>query len=115
MEIVMTYQKKMLDPRWQKARLAVFERDGWKCRICHDKETSLHAHHTYYDKNSEGPWDYNLESIVTLCEMCHADEHDQIDEAKKALFDALAATDQFSSDILFSLASRVRELANGKR
>jgi len=28
----MTYKEKLLDPRWQKKRLEVLERDGWACR-----------------------------------------------------------------------------------
>lgn len=105
----MTYQRKLADPQWQKMRLAVFERDGWACRICKDTESPLHAHHTYYDKYSRGPWDYNPESIVTLCEECHESEHDSIDLAKQDLFDALAVTDHFSSVDIFRLANFIRE------
>lgn len=46
------------------------EMDKFSCRVCHDKETSLHVHHTYYRKNTE-PWDYPDEALVTLCEACH--------------------------------------------
>lgn len=28
------YAKKLMDPRWQKKRLEIFKRDGWKCQNC---------------------------------------------------------------------------------
>lgn len=104
----MTYKSKLLDPKWQKVRLQIFERDGWKCRICDNSELPLHAHHTYYRKDSRGPWDYDLVSIVTLCEDCHFFEHDTIEDAKIDFFNALAETNQFSAEDLFVWASYIR-------
>lgn len=69
------YRSKLLDPRWQKMRLEVLSRDDWKCICCGEKSETLHAHHTYYDQSSEGPWDYPAASIVTLCASCHEAEH----------------------------------------
>jgi hypothetical protein len=69
------YAEKLKDPRWQKLRLQVFERDGWKCRVCDSETSTLHAHHTYYKTDSEGPWDYNHGSIITLCDQCHEEAH----------------------------------------
>jgi 5-methylcytosine-specific restriction enzyme A len=68
------YSRKLQDPRWQKLRLQVFERDGWACRGCGDADSMLNAHHTYYT-NGAAPWDYPPESIVTLCGECHESEH----------------------------------------
>jgi 5-methylcytosine-specific restriction endonuclease McrA len=68
----MTYKEKLLDPRWQKKRLEVFERDSFKCQHCEDEQSTLHIHHTYYEYGKE-IWDYEIESLITLCESCHSE------------------------------------------
>lgn len=32
----MTYSQKLRDPRWQKKRLEILERDSFTCQHCHD-------------------------------------------------------------------------------
>lgn len=68
----MTYKEKLLDPKWQKKRLEIFERDLFKCQHCEDYESTLHVHHTYYEFGKE-IWDYENESLITLCESCHSE------------------------------------------
>jgi hypothetical protein len=63
-----TYSEKLKDPRWQKKRLAILNRDSWKCHYCGDEETTLHVHHLKYAKE---PWDAPLENLQTVCEHCH--------------------------------------------
>lgn len=63
-----TYGEKLKDPRWQKVRLQVFERDQWTCKYCKDPKSSLHVHHTEY---AGEPWDVPIEKLITLCEYCH--------------------------------------------
>lgn len=65
-----TYSDKLKDPRWQKKRLEVFEKDGFKCCLCQDNTTTLHVHHKSYKQNAE-PWEYEIENFQTLCESCH--------------------------------------------
>ena len=63
------YARKLNDPRWQKVRLQVMQRDGWECRRCgHVKP--LQVHHGYYQFGLE-PWEYPLDSLSSLCEECH--------------------------------------------
>jgi 5-methylcytosine-specific restriction endonuclease McrA len=61
-------------PLWQKKKYEIYERDGWICRCCgkdyRELAVQLHAHHLYYDRNFL-LWEYDNESIVTLCENCH--------------------------------------------
>jgi hypothetical protein len=64
------YSKKLKDPRWQKKRLEIFERDNWECQCCSDKEHPLHVHHRRYLPKRD-PWDYPDKLLVTLCEDCH--------------------------------------------
>lgn len=84
-----TYAEKLLDPRWQQLRLRVFERDSWKCRICGDAKGTLNAHHVHYHPLAEGPWDYEIETIITLCKDCHSDEHVELEAAKANLITAI--------------------------
>jgi len=67
----MTYAEKLKDPRWQKKRLEVFNRDGFKCLLCEDDKTELQVHHISYDYKCE-PWEYPLENFKSLCKHCHA-------------------------------------------
>ena len=64
------YKEKFKDPRWQKKRLEIFERDNFTCQSCGDKNETLHVHHRYYEKGKE-PWEYDNEVLITLCEGCH--------------------------------------------
>lgn len=66
----LTYSEKLRDPRWQKKRLEVMERDEFTCVTCGRKDKTLNVHHWYYRKGNE-PWDYPTESLVCLCEDCH--------------------------------------------
>lgn len=68
------YTKLLKDPRWQKKRLEILERDEWKCVACGDKEETLHVHHKWYEKGIK-PWDYKDKCLVTLCDSCHKFEH----------------------------------------
>lgn len=67
----MTYAEKLRDPRWQRKRLEIFERDKFSCRFCADTESPLHVHHRRYDRLKD-PWDYPNDNFLTLCETCHS-------------------------------------------
>lgn len=79
-----SYSEKLKDPRWQKKRLEILERDGWACQGCYDTEKTLHVHHGYYESGLE-PWAYLSESLITLCEECHFKEKDFMLEECDAL------------------------------
>jgi len=64
------YSDLLRDPRWQKKRLAIMQRDNFTCRRCTDTETTLNVHHCYYERGAM-PWDYPDASLLTLCEACH--------------------------------------------
>lgn len=65
----MTYSEKLKDPRWQKKRLKILERDSFKCHYCNDEKTQLQVHHLKY--NGE-PWESNDKYLITLCAHCHS-------------------------------------------
>lgn len=65
-----SYYEKLRDPRWQKKRLEIMERDGFTCRDCGSATNTLNVHHAYYEKGFD-PWEYPDGSLKTLCELCH--------------------------------------------
>lgn len=64
------YFEKLKDPRWQKLRLQVLERDEWACTICGSSSDTLHVHHGHY-KSKFDPWEYDPQTLHTVCESCH--------------------------------------------
>jgi len=66
-----SYSDKLRDPRWQKVRLKVMERDGFKCRDCGNDKETLHVHHCFYERGD--PWKTGEAFLLTLCEKCHFD------------------------------------------
>jgi len=65
-----TYSEKLKDPRWQKKRLEILQRDEFTCQCCLDKEKTLHVHHIDTDYSIE-PWDHEDSALITLCDDCH--------------------------------------------
>ncbi len=67
----MTYSENLKDPRWQRKRLEILQRDNFTCQLCKDSETTLHIHHKKYF-NKTNPWDYENGFLTTLCHHCHS-------------------------------------------
>lgn len=67
---MLSYAEKLRDPRWQKVRLEVLDRASWRCGICCKKDKTLHVHHGYYEKGLD-PWEYETQTLWSLCEDCH--------------------------------------------
>ncbi len=83
-----TYAEKLRDPRWQKKRLEVMERDKFKCRRCGDGASPLNVHHLIYDRGC-APWEYEPAILLTLCESCHAAAGDRTNRILLAQLAAL--------------------------
>lgn len=84
----MTYKEKLLDPRWQKKRLQILDRDGWRCRVCSNEKANLQVHHVIYAKLD--PWEYPDHLLQTLCRDCHESRQELTDKASNALRIAIA-------------------------
>src|SRR5438093_143379 len=82
----MTYAEKLRDPRWQRKRLEVLNRENFTCELCDANTSTLHVHHGYYDASLE-PWDYDLATLHCVCESCH----DAANELRKQLQKRAAA------------------------
>lgn len=67
----MSYYESLKDPRWQKRRLEIMQRDGFKCQLCGNDKKTLNVHHLKY--NGE-PWEAEDKHLITLCEPCHFTE-----------------------------------------
>ena len=69
-----SYLEKLRDPRWQRKRLEVMQRDEWSCVRCGRSDATLAVHHRYYE-NGKDPWDYEDDCYETLCSKCHEKTH----------------------------------------
>lgn len=77
------YSQRLKDPRWQRKRLEVMERDNWTCRDTYVKDKPLNVHHCWYAKG--GPWETPNEYLLTLTEEAHRERQELESRAKKAL------------------------------
>jgi hypothetical protein len=67
-----SYSELLLDPRWQKKRLNIMQRDQFACNFCGNTKNTLHVHHLQY---TDSPWDIDDKYLVTLCDECHNKIH----------------------------------------
>ena len=83
-----SYSEKLRDPRWQKKRLCVMQRDGFACRDCGDEKSTLQVHHCHYEKG--GPWMTDERFLLTLCGDCH-EERGEVEKDLKTFFGEMLA------------------------
>lgn len=74
-----TYAELLKDPRWQKKRLEIMQRDNFTCQYCGATNNELHVHHKYY-LCGRMPWEYSNSSLITLCDNCHSYAHLNIEK-----------------------------------
>lgn len=79
----LTYAEMLKDPRWQKRKTEILNRDKFTCQLCGDTTNTLHVHHKYYLENHK-PWEYGDIALITLCEDCHSWVHDNGNEIYEA-------------------------------
>ena len=92
------YSEKFKDPRWQKRRLEILNRDEWACQKCFDDEETLHIHHIWYEKGKD-PWDYPDECLITLCKTCHEEEFEHQRKAENLLIRTLQSKGFLAGDM----------------
>lgn len=116
MAIRKPYELLLLDRRWQRKRLEVFDGANWKCEKCGDfrDEIPLHAHHIEYLPGKE-PWSYPPGKIVSVCEFCHQEAHGKretswaLREVQRQMEDAHASGNW---DKFMDLASKAQQLVD---
>lgn len=91
------YAEKLKDPRWQKKRLEILQRDEWKCRRCGNKDKTLHVHHHIYMESD--PCNEPSEHLSTLCDDCHESETMGFNESIRILIDTIKTKRMFFNDV----------------
>lgn len=99
----MTYKEQLLNPKWQKKRFEILERDKYTCQICLDTETTLHVHHNFYDETFQTKaWEYPDYAYKTLCCDCHKFLTEHLNECgNDKEFDVMRVKNEGKKDALF--------------
>ncbi len=105
-----TYSEKFKDPKWQKKRLKIMERDSFCCQRCFTDKATLNVHHKYYQGDKD-PWEYQDEALVTLCEECHTEQHKHKKKAEKEFIESIYNAGFFPKDLIV-LAKGFNEIKN---
>lgn len=92
------YSEKLKDPRWQKKRLEILQRDNWTCQYCGATEKTLHVHHLQY--SGINPWETNEINLITACEDCHDYESSARGEWERLLVNSMRTIGLSADDIL---------------
>lgn len=72
----LSYSALLRKPEWKNKRELILKRDNYTCQIC-GFGLNLEVHHKRYIKGRY-PWEYKDDDLITLCEICHAKEHNRI-------------------------------------
>jgi len=99
----MTYSEQYKDPRWQKKRLEIMQRDEFKCRSCGDKNSTLNVHHAVPYKKDKFIWEYENSDLLTLCEDCHTQISDNVSDCKIMILKI--STDVVCSEYLVNIVN----------
>lgn len=71
---MMNLKEQYQHPLWQRKKNKIYQRDGWTCQICKNDcfelTSQLQCHHLYRVKDFH-VWEYDDDSLVTLCSNCH--------------------------------------------
>lgn len=70
--------------------------------MCAETEITLNVHHRYYEDGKE-PWEYPIQSLVTLCEECHEAETESMKSTVATLLKTLKS--QFYSGDIITIAA----------
>lgn len=92
-----SYKEKLRDPRWQRKKNSILERDNYTCQSCKSTTKTLEVHHLQYIYPD--PWDITDDLLITLCSDCHRKEEGR-DELEKNLATTLRMKGFLVSDLL---------------
>ena len=62
---------------YDRLKMRVLERDGWKCQCC-GSPTNLHVHHLLYRSRLGAD---ALDNLITLCASCHRRQHTETSDS----------------------------------
>ncbi len=69
----MKYSDQLKDPRWQRKKNGILDRDKYTCQLCQATDKTLHVHHKFYLPKLMA-WEYADDCLLTLCFECHHKE-----------------------------------------
>lgn len=78
------YSDDLSHPKWQRKRLEIFNRAEFLCEDCRGEDDTLTVHHCYYEYGVK-PWEYDNDTLISLCWGCHQPRQN-IDRQAKRLF-----------------------------
>lgn len=101
------------DPRWQRKRLEIMQRDNFTCQHCGATDKTLQVHHLWYSKLNK-PWEYDDDSYLTLCSRCHEIETECNNELYDDFCDLKTIAGQwgFSKQFLDAVIQRMSSMVN---
>lgn len=73
------YAEELNSKEWRRKRYRILKRDHFTCQNCGEYSRQgkyLHVHHLYYIFTAMA-WEYNDDALVTLCEECHKQLHQE--------------------------------------
>ena len=103
----MTYKEQLRDPRWQRVKSRIQIRDNFKCRFCGDSTSFLNVHHLFYTSGKK-VWEYDDESLITLCESCHTVAHESLPK----IISMMSISIIRDGACLFDIEKAVRKITN---
>lgn len=73
----LTYNQQLRTSAWMRKKYEILSRDNFVCSNClaDNLECKLNVHHIAYIKGRQA-WEYNDYMLVTLCDNCHKEQHD---------------------------------------
>jgi Zn finger protein HypA/HybF involved in hydrogenase expression len=107
--VTSSFTEQYKDPRWQKKRLLILNRDEFSCQNCGDEDSTLHVHHKSYEWGLP-LWDYDGELLITLCESCHGTAHQLNNQSKYALARVLSESNQETQAAINSVVLRMVDM-----
>ena len=78
------YRRLLQDPKWKVKASFIRKRDNHTCCRCKKKSHRLQVHHTKYEDGLM-PWEYDNDTLESLCSTCHRKEHNIKLKRKKPL------------------------------
>jgi len=80
----MDYLSQLNTAEWRAKKRRILRRDKYACTRCRRRHLQLHVHHLRYPDHPAMAWDVPDSWLTTLCQRCHALEHDKL-PARRAL------------------------------
>lgn len=82
-----SYTEQLKNPKWQKKRLEILQRDNFTCQYCNDTNSQLNVHHLIYE--TKYAWEADNAILITLCDKCHKRYHDVYKDVEPKILNSL--------------------------